>query len=167
MFFSTTIIIRLVKILLVASVGFFFLFVGISNIEQPSANLEYIAHIFSMDTIYPESPSKWRAITNPAVHAFVFWLIVVLEFVFVLLCFGGALALARAIRASAEDFHAAKALAILGISLGILLWFTGFIVIGAEWFLMWQSEKWSGLQSAFRFTVCMFLILLLLLSRDE
>lgn len=158
---------RLIKSLLVASVGLFFLFVGISNIEDPSANLEYIKHIFSMDTIYPDSPSSWRAITSPAVHGFVFWFIVVVEFVLTFLCLAGAARLALNIRASAEDFHKAKSLAILGLGIGILLWFTGFIVIGAEWFLMWQSEQWSGLQSAFRFAVMMLLILIFVASREE
>ncbi|WP_196223315.1 DUF2165 family protein [Roseibium sp. RKSG952] len=158
---------RLFKILLVASVGLFFLFVGITNIEQPSANLTYIKHIFSMDTVFSNNPATWRAITNPHVHAFVFWVIVVLEFVFAVLCLAGALKLALNFRADSNTFQAAKPLAMLGVGLGIIVWFTGFMVIGGEWFLMWQSEKWSGLQSSFRFTTIMLLILLFLSMREE
>jgi predicted small integral membrane protein len=30
-------------------------------------------------------------------------------------------------------------------------WFVGFMVIGGEWFLMWQSSTWNGQEAAFRF----------------
>jgi predicted small integral membrane protein len=39
-------------------------------------------------------------------------------------------------------------------------WFFGFIVVGGEWFCMWQSEKWNGVEAAFRFVVIMMFALL-------
>ena len=30
----------------------------------------------------------------------------------------------------------------------VLLFGVGFLAIGGEWFQMWQSEKWNGLQPA-------------------
>jgi predicted small integral membrane protein len=44
--------------------------------------------------------------------------------------------------------------------LGFLLWFFGFIVIGGEWFCMWQSEQWNGIGAAFRFVVIIMFTLL-------
>jgi predicted small integral membrane protein len=35
----------------------------------------------------------------------------------------------------------------------ILLFFGGFIVIGGEWFQMWRSDDWNGLDPAFRNTM--------------
>ena len=48
-------------------------------------------------------------------------------------------------------FNAAKPYVVIGVGLGFLLWFTGFMVVGGEWFLMWQSKTWNGQQAAFRF----------------
>ena len=39
----------------------------------------------------------------------------------------------------------------IGTTLGFLVWFTGFLVIGGEWFAMWQSATWNGQEAAFRF----------------
>ena len=41
-------------------------------------------------------------------------------------------------------FNAAKQYVVIGVGLGFLLWFTGFMVVGGEWFLMWQSKQWNG-----------------------
>ena len=41
--------------------------------------------------------------------------------------------------------------AVVGVGLGFLLWFTGFMVLGGEWFLMWQSKQFNGQEAAFRF----------------
>jgi hypothetical protein len=35
----------------------------------------------------------------------------------------------------------------------MVLWFSGFITVGGEWFLMWQSEIWNGQEAAFRLVV--------------
>jgi predicted small integral membrane protein len=36
-------------------------------------------------------------------------------------------------------------------AIGFLVWFVGFMVIGGEWFAMWQSTTWNGQEAAFRF----------------
>jgi predicted small integral membrane protein len=38
-----------------------------------------------------------------------------------------------------------------GALIGFMVWFTGFMVVGGEWFAMWQSQIWNGQQAAFRF----------------
>jgi predicted small integral membrane protein len=50
--------------------------------------------------------------------------------------------------------------------LGIILWFSGFITIGGEWFLMWQSDVWNGQQAAFRLVVIIGITLLYLIQPD-
>ena len=52
------------------------------------------------------------------------------------------------------------------LTLGICLWFTGFITVGGEWFLMWQSETWNGQQAAFRLVVILGIVLLYLIQPD-
>ncbi|WP_410591210.1 DUF2165 family protein [Amycolatopsis sp. lyj-23] len=43
---------------------------------------------------------------------------------------------------------AARRLSTLGWVMWVLLFGVGFIAIGGEWFQMWQSAKWNGLQPA-------------------
>jgi predicted small integral membrane protein len=85
-----------------------------------------------------------------------------------LLCLAGSLRLALVSRQSAEVFQAAKAISIYGLTLGFLFWFLGFMVIGGEWFTMWQSPEWNGQAPAFRFLSCVGLVLIYLtLANDD
>ena len=45
----------------------------------------------------------------------------------------------------------AKRFVYVATALGFLVWFLGFMVIGGEWFAMWQSQTWNGQEAAFRF----------------
>lgn len=65
-----------------------------------------------------------------------------------------------------DCFNQSKGIAVSGLTLGILLWFTGFMSIGGEWFLMWQSQVWNGIESSFRFVVVIFMTLLYLIQPD-
>ena len=38
-----------------------------------------------------------------------------------------------------------------GAAAAFALWFVGFVVVGGEWFLMWQSATWNGQEAACRF----------------
>lgn len=59
-----------------------------------------------------------------------------------------------------DEFNAAKGLVILGATMGFLVWFVGFVIVGGEWFLMWQSPHWNGQEAAFRFYVSILVILI-------
>jgi predicted small integral membrane protein len=72
----------------------------------------------------------------------------------------GAAAMLHSLRASSTEFERAKRLAIAGITLAFLIWFLGFMVIGGEWFAMWQSTTWNAQQSAFRFYMTALVVLL-------
>jgi len=50
-------------------------------------------------------------------------------------------------------FNRAKRAAVAGLTLGYLLWQVGLIAIGSEWFGMWMSHEWNGVEGAFRFLV--------------
>jgi len=54
----------------------------------------------------------------------------------------------RALRADAADFARAKRFVFFGAGIGFLLWFTGFMAIGGEYFAMWQSTMWNGQEAA-------------------
>jgi predicted small integral membrane protein len=65
----------------------------------------------------------------------------------------GSIALLRSLRASGATFNRAKRFVYLATAFGFLVWFFAFMVIGGEWFAMWQSPTWNGQQAAFRFYV--------------
>jgi predicted small integral membrane protein len=69
-------------------------------------------------------------------------------------------------REPAAVFYEAKRKAVIGLGIGILIWFTGFEVVGGEWFAMWQSSTWNGLESANRIILFEMLVLILLFMRE-
>ena len=57
--------IRLAKILMVAALAAFAFLVAYDNIVDYGANYEFVRHVLSMDTIFPDDALKDRAITDP------------------------------------------------------------------------------------------------------
>lgn len=160
--------VRWSKILLVAAVGLLTLVMVINNISDYGANLRYVQHVLSMDTVFADSQLTWRALRSPDWHHLIYNIMIAMEAAIALLCLMGSLRLALVSRQSAEVFQAAKAIAIYGLTLGFLFWFLGFMVIGGEWFTMWQSPEWNVQAPAFRFLSCVGLVLIYLtLPNDQ
>jgi predicted small integral membrane protein len=53
----------------------------------------------------------------------------------------------------ADKFNEKKKPAYVAITLGILLWFISFSIVGAEWFSMWQSQQWNAIDTANRLLI--------------
>jgi predicted small integral membrane protein len=54
----------------------------------------------------------------------------------------------------------------VGLTLGFLLWQVGFMTVGGEWFGMWMSSQWNGIESAFRFFITILGVLIYLALPD-
>jgi predicted small integral membrane protein len=160
-------IIRLVKMAMVASCALFALLVAFNNLVDYGSNYTFVRHTLSMDTTFPGNALTGRAITSPALWTLGYWLIIAAEAVTGLILAFGSLRLALAVRGPAALFNAAKPVVVLGMGLGFLLWFSGFAVIGGEWFAMWQSKEWNGVPSAFRFYVTLLLVLIFVMQPDS
>jgi predicted small integral membrane protein len=80
---------------------------------------------------------------SPLLHQAIYCFIILAEAIVAALSWLGSFRLFRCISDS-KRFDKAKSIAILGLTLGIILWFTCFITVGGEWFLMWQSGTWNG-----------------------
>lgn len=143
------------KILVVLALAAFALLVAGNNVADYASNAEFVRQVLSMDTTFPGNRLMWRAITSPVVWGAAYWLIIATEALTGLCLLLGALRMLSRRRAPKACFEDAKAWAIAGATLGFLLWFFGFLVIGGEWFLMWQSELWNGQQAAFRIAMTM------------
>jgi predicted small integral membrane protein len=50
--------------------------------------------------------------------------------------------------------------------MGFLVWFFGFMVVGGEWFAMWQSTTWNGQEGAFRFYMPLLAVLVFVNQPD-
>lgn len=159
---DTTATQRFVKVALVAAVALFALLVAVNNVADYGSNFQFVQHVLSMDTTFEDNQLRWRALTAPWLHHVAYALIIGAEAATGALCAFGAFQMWRARSGDADAFGASKRLATLGLALGIVLWFTGFLTIGAEWFLMWQSPDWNGQQAAFRFTMVLFAVLIFL-----
>lgn len=158
-------VIQTLQILLVFLVGAFAALVTWNNIADPRSNLRFVEHLMRMDTIFPDSRLRSRAIQSPLLHRLTFGAIVVVEGLTAVACLAGALRLALSWGAPADVFHAAKDWAFAGLGLGFALWFGGFMVIGGQWFASWQSRDWNGRESAFMFYSAIGIAILVLLHR--
>lgn len=47
-----------------------------------------------------------------------------------------------------------------------MVWFFGFMVVGGEWFMMWQSHTWNGQEAAFKFYMAILGLLIFLNQPD-
>lgn len=158
--------IRLWKTFMVLSVGVWGVLVASGNLLDYDSNWQFVRHVLSMDTVFPDNKLRYRAITDPTIQAAGYWLIIATEWLMGLTCLAGAWRLFRT-RKDAQAFVAAKPLAAAGLVLVFLLYYLGFVVIGGEWFSMWQSSIWNGQGKAAIFAGCAVAVLLVLLQREE
>ena len=101
-----------------------------------------------MDDTFRSEALMLRAVTSPVLHHAAYALIIGWQLGTALLCWWGLARLWRARGATADAFHAAKGVAVYGLTTGVLLYGVGFLTVGGEWFAMWQSVSWNGQNNA-------------------
>ena len=160
-------ILRVCKSIVCLPLAIFALLVCLNNVVDYDSNYAFVQHTLSMDTVFPNNTLKSRAILEPFIWSLAYGLIIFTEFLTGALLLIGAIGLLKNIH-SPLAFNRAKNWIYLGCLVGFLLWFFGFIVIGGEWFCMWQSEQWNGIGAAFRFVVLiMFTLLFIAMPESE
>lgn len=157
---------RYAKIIMCLSLAAFCFLVTFGNITDYGSNYAFVQHVLSMDTTFPGNSLMYRSITNPALWAAGYWLIILGEGITCLLFLYAALRLWNARNANAATFNAAKGPVIAASTMGFLIWFLGFMVIGGEWFAMWQSSTWNGQEAAFRFYITILAVLIFVMQPD-
>ncbi|KWV69267.1 MULTISPECIES: DUF2165 family protein [Pseudomonas] len=153
-------LIRISKVSTVLAIALFASLVAFNNITDYNTNFVFVQHVFLMDTTFPGNGIMYRAINTPWVHHLGYISIITLECTTAILCWIGGVRLLRALRANSADFRSAKAFSIVGLTLGFLTWQVAFMSIGGEWFGMWMSGTWNGVESAFRFFITQLAILI-------
>src|SRR5262249_53482980 len=71
--------VRAAKAATVAAIALFASLVTFGNLTDYDTNLAFVQHVLSMDTIFPSSAIKYRAITNPALQQAAYAIIVAAE----------------------------------------------------------------------------------------
>jgi predicted small integral membrane protein len=157
---------RLALLVAVAGSGLLTLLIAFSNITDYATNFEFVKHVLSMDTIFENSTVKYRSITSDGLHHAAYVFIIVLETAMAYFFTTSSIKMYMQLKAEKEQFNESKKNAYLGVALGVILWFIGFTVVGGEWFSMWQSTDWNGLDPAGRLTTFFMLTYLALVIVD-
>jgi predicted small integral membrane protein len=160
-------IVRLAKIAMTAALAAFAFIVTYDNLLDYGSNYEFVKHVLSMDTTFPGNRLMDRAITDPRLWTLAYGAIIAAEGMTFLLLLVAAIAMLFALRAPASQFQRAKVWLVAGVALGFGVWFFGFMVVGGEYFAMWQSKTWNGQEAAFRFYMTLLGVLIFVNQPDS
>ncbi|VVE85626.1 DUF2165 family protein [Pandoraea sputorum] len=160
-------IIRLSKAALVSAMALLASLVAINNITDYATNFAFIRHVFMMDTTLTGNGILYRSLDQTWVHHAGYIAIIVMQTLTAVVCWIGGAKLFRTRHAGEAAFGSARAWAVAGLTLGFLTWQVSFMTIGGEWFGMWMSRQWNGLESAFRFFVTFLLVLIYLVMPSD
>jgi predicted small integral membrane protein len=138
---------HLTSTLLTASVALYIALVAFGNITDFGTNQAFVQHVLAMDTTFKDDDLMWRAITSKGLQNAAYVAIIVWETLAALVLIYGTWLWAR------RDHARARSVSTYGLLMLLLLFGAGFIAIGGEWFSMWQSKTWNGLDAATRVIV--------------
>lgn len=159
--------VRLAKSVSVLAMAFYATLVAFGNITDYGSNFAFVQHVMSMDTVFPDTTIRWRAITGASWHHAAYIAIILAESLVALLAWVGGVRMLRALRQDALAFHRSKSVAIWALLSGFCVWQVGFMSIGGEWFGMWMSSAWNGIDSAFRIFITMLGVMIFVSLRDD
>ncbi len=157
---------RVAKTVMVGSLALFALIVAFDNLADYDTNFEFVRHVLSMDTTFPGNALLYRRVTSPVLWQAAYALIILGEGLTGASLAAATVMLCRHLRSDAAHFNRGKRFVFIGAGLGYLVWFFGFMVIGGEWFQMWQSRDWNGQQAAFRFYMTILAVLIFVNQKD-
>ena len=148
----------LASCVLVAVNALVMVLVAFGNITDYDTNEPFVRHVLAMDTTNFGAPEgegldddvMWRAIGNDTLQTIAYIAIIVWETLTAIVLVVATGAWIRAFVRGVGDLTA-RSLATIGLLMVIALFFGGFIAIGGEWFQMWKSTAWNGIDSAFRY----------------
>ncbi|MFD0167598.1 DUF2165 domain-containing protein [Streptomyces decoyicus] len=133
---------------LTGTVALYLSLVAFGNITDFDTNRQFVRHVLAMDTTFKDPELMWRALTSHAVQDAAYLAIIAWETAAsVVLLAATAL---WAVGARRGSFARARQVSTVGLLMVLLLFGAGFLAIGGEWFAMWQSKDWNGLEAATR-----------------
>jgi predicted small integral membrane protein len=150
----TTRIVPLAAGLLTGTLALYIGLVAFGNITDFGTNQAFVQHVLAMDTTFKDDDLMWRAVTSEGLQNAAYVAIIVWETVAALVLVAGTWFWARGAHGRGRQW------ATYGLLMLMLLFGAGFIAIGGEWFAMWQSKDWNGLDAATRIFLISGVVLL-------
>ncbi|TJZ57069.1 DUF2165 domain-containing protein [Streptomyces piniterrae] len=139
---------------LTGTVALYIALVAFGNITDFDTNQQFVRHVLSMDTTFKDEDLMWRAITSRSLQDAAYLAIIAWETVAAVVLIAATVLWGLGVRRGPGGVALARRVTTVGLVMVLLLFGAGFIAIGGEWFAMWQSEDWNGLDAATRnFTV--------------
>ncbi|MFD4832288.1 DUF2165 domain-containing protein [Streptomyces uncialis] len=144
---------------LTVTVAVYMALVAFGNITDFGTNQQFVRHVLAMDTTFKDEDLMWRAVESPTLADLAYLAIIVWETLAALVLLAAGWLWLRALTGGTRNapgtpdgdaLDRARAVATLGLVMVLLLFGLGFIGIGGEWFAMWQSSDWNGLDAATR-----------------
>lgn len=157
---------RISKTFMCFSLAAFAFLVLFNNLTDYGSNYNFVRHVLSMDTTFPGNALMYRAITTETLWHLGYWFIIAGEAVVFVLFALSTLAMFRARNGTAASFNTAKNWVHGAACVGFMVWFLGFMVVGGEWFSMWQSSDWNGQEGAFQFYMTILAVLIYVVLPD-
>ncbi|RSS41916.1 DUF2165 domain-containing protein [Streptomyces sp. WAC08241] len=133
---------------LTATVALCMTLVAFGNITDFGTNQQFVRHVLSMDTTFEDPDLMWRAVESPALQNAAYVAIIAWEALAALVLLAATWLWITGLRRGA--YERARAASTVGLVMVLLLFGMGFLAIGGEWFAMWQSSDWNGLDAATR-----------------
>jgi predicted small integral membrane protein len=141
--------------------------VAFGNITDFDVNQQFVKHVLAMDTTNLGRPPgtgldsnvMWRAINSATLQNALYVGIIVWELTAGIILAAG---LVMWIIDRTTYGQYGRRLSTIGLLMIVLLFFGGFIDVGGEWFQMWRSTTWTGLDTAFRNAVFAIATLILI-----
>ncbi|MGW0907033.1 DUF2165 domain-containing protein [Streptomyces sp. NPDC002853] len=135
--------------LLTGTVALYIALVAFGNITDFGTNQAFVRHVLAMDTTFKDDDLMWRAVESTTLQDIAYVGIIVWETLAALVLVAATVLWAGALRRP-QGLRRARRAGTIGLLMVLLLFGAGFIGIGGEWFAMWQSEDWNGLDAATR-----------------
>ncbi|MFJ6086292.1 DUF2165 domain-containing protein [Streptomyces sp. NPDC092369] len=142
--------------LLTATVALYIALVAFGNITDFDSNQQFVRHVLAMDTTFKDDDLMWRAVTSHGLQDAAYVVIIAWEVVAAVVLIGGTWFWGR------REYGRARQVSTYGLLMLMVLFGAGFIGVGGEWFAMWQSEDWNGLEAATRVFLLSGVVLLVI-----
>jgi predicted small integral membrane protein len=158
---------RIVKIVLAASVAAFGFIAGIFDLTNWSNTVATVGMVTSMSS-WQGGASSWHAVSSAPLS----WLgaawIIAGDLGAAVLCTASVARMWSARNTTGAEFTAAKKLALAGCGILAIMLFGGFTVVAEAWFELWRSDAMRGpvLDTVYRYLGSILLIALFIASKE-
>ena len=158
---------RPIQLVLALAFSGYYGVVVLNNCLDYQSNFTFVQHVMAMDTTFADNALRGRAVFHASVQQAVYNAVIVWEGLILTCLIIGTCRLLTHLRAAPALFDDAKKWLLLALTLGLLLWFGGFVTVAGEWFLMWQSRSWNADSKAFEQLTVHLLAIIILMQRGD